>query len=50
VPGPPTGAFEALDAEPGGTRGGKPMRPHAHYFLTTVRTTPKALLQLVRDR
>ena len=32
-----------------GTRDGKPFQA-AHLFLTSLRTTPEALLQLVRDR
>ena len=32
-----------------GTRDGKPFR-QTHFFLTSLRTTPEALLQLVRDR
>ena len=32
-----------------GTREGKPFQAQ-HLFLTSVRTTPEALLQLVRDR
>ena len=32
-----------------GTRGGKPFQAR-HRFLTSLRTTPEALLQLVRDR
>lgn len=32
-----------------GTRHGKPFLQQ-HFFLTSLRTTPKALLQLVRDR
>jgi predicted transposase YbfD/YdcC len=32
-----------------GTRDGKILR-QTHYFLTSLRTTPEALLQLVRDR
>ncbi len=32
-----------------GTRGGKPFRA-THLFLTSLRTTPQALLRLVRDR
>ena len=32
-----------------GTRDGKPFQAR-HLFLTSLRTTPKALLQLVRDR
>ena len=32
-----------------GTRGGKPFKA-THRFLTSLRTTPEALLQLVRDR
>lgn len=32
-----------------GTRDGKPFRA-THMFLTSLQTTPKALLQLVRDR
>ncbi|MCT0219230.1 ISAs1 family transposase [Synechococcus sp. CS-1329] len=32
-----------------GTRGGKPFKT-THRFLTSLRTTPEALLQLVRDR
>lgn len=32
-----------------GTRDGKPFRA-THLFLTSLRTTPQALLQLVRDR
>jgi predicted transposase YbfD/YdcC len=32
-----------------GTRDGKPFRA-SHLFLTSLRTTPEALLQLVRDR
>ncbi len=32
-----------------GTRGGKPLKA-THRFLTSLRTTPEALLQLVRDR
>ncbi len=32
-----------------GTRDGKPFRA-THLFLTSLRTTPKALLKLVRDR
>jgi predicted transposase YbfD/YdcC len=32
-----------------GTRGGKPFCA-THLFLTSLRTTPEALLQLVRDR
>ncbi|MGB7565336.1 MAG: hypothetical protein WBM08_11365 [Prochlorococcaceae cyanobacterium] len=33
----------------GGTRCGKPFR-QAHYFITSLRTTPEALLRLVRQR
>ncbi|WP_255142674.1 ISAs1 family transposase [Synechococcus sp. EJ6-Ellesmere] len=32
-----------------GTRGGKPFKA-THRFLTSLRTTPEALLQLVRER
>ena len=32
-----------------GTRAGKPFKA-THLFLSSLRTTPKALLQLVRDR
>ena len=32
-----------------GTRDGKPFNAR-HFFLTSIRTTPEALLQLVRDR
>ena len=32
-----------------GTREGKPFEA-THYFITSLRTTPEALLQLVRDR
>jgi predicted transposase YbfD/YdcC len=32
-----------------GTRRGKPIE-QAHYFLTSLRTTPKALLRLIRQR
>ena len=32
-----------------GIRDGKPFRA-THLFLTTLRTTPETLLQLVRDR
>ena len=32
-----------------GTRDGRPFQP-THLFLTSLRTTPEALLQLVRDR
>jgi len=32
-----------------GTRDGKPFKA-THLFLTSLRTTPEALLQLVRDR
>ena len=32
-----------------GLRGHKPFR-QVHYFLTTLRTSPKALLRLVRQR
>jgi hypothetical protein len=32
-----------------GTRYNKPIRA-THLFLTSLRTTPKALLRLVRDR
>jgi len=39
-----------IEMETTGTRNGKPMRPHSQYFLTTLRTTPKALLRLIRQR
>jgi hypothetical protein len=32
-----------------GSRDGKPLQAQ-HLFLTSLRTTPEALLQLVRDR
>ncbi len=38
-----------VDVMASGTRDGKPFRA-SHLFLTSLRATPEALLQLVRDR
>ncbi len=38
-----------MEVTASGTRDGKPFRA-PHLFLTSLRTTPEALLQLVRDR
>ncbi len=38
-----------MDVTASGTRNGKPFQA-SHLFLTSLRTTPEALLQLVRDR
>jgi hypothetical protein len=38
-----------VEVTAGGTRDGRPFQA-THLFLTSLRTTPEALLQLVRDR
>ena len=38
-----------VEATASGTREGKPFEA-THHFITSLRTTPEALLQLVRDR
>ncbi len=38
-----------MEVTASGTRDGKPFQA-THLFLTSLRTTPEALLQLVRDR
>ena len=43
------GSSWIVEVTASGTRDGKPFRA-THMFLTSLRTTPEALLQLVRDR
>jgi hypothetical protein len=43
------GASWIIQLVTSGHRDGKPFR-HVHHFITTLRTTPKALLRLVRQR
>jgi hypothetical protein len=43
------GASWIIELVSSGLRGRKPFR-QVHYFLTTLRTSPKALLRLVRQR
>ena len=43
------GASWIIELVSTGLRGSKPFR-QVHYFLTTLRTSPKALLRLVRQR
>ena len=43
------GASWILELVSSGLRGNKPFR-QVHFFLTTLRTSPKALLRLVRQR
>lgn len=43
------GASWIIELVSSGQRDGKPFR-HVHYFITTMRTSPKALLRLVRQR
>jgi hypothetical protein len=44
-----TGAILIIELVSNGRRDGKPFC-HLHYFITTLRTSPKALLRLVRQR
>ena len=44
-----TGASWIVELESSGRRDGKPFH-HIHLFITTLRTSPKALLRLVRQR
>jgi hypothetical protein len=43
------GASWIIELVSSGQRDGKPFR-HVHQFITTMRTSPKALLRLVRQR
>jgi hypothetical protein len=43
------GASWIIELVSTGRRAGKPFH-HVHYFITTLRTSPKALLRLVRQR
>jgi hypothetical protein len=44
-----SGASWIIELVSTGVRDGKPFR-HIHHFITTLRTSPKALLRLVRQR